>query len=363
MVRLLRETKLNEFGKMRLHTLTGCLFTLRVCLGSQGTISFSRKVGKRMLSIAQHRVMNDDEMRACLARIDENNLISEADLSTKSKYVPFVVDSKVYGYCQPSFTEKLASFPDVLSVTGNVIEFNTGIAPTEPARTEAMSHVTQSLREAGVITGWRDELLPVVESFGADPVFLVERAAYPWFGTRGYGIHVNGFVVSSDNSSNALPKLWVARRSPTKQTWPGMLDNICAGGLPHGISPSTNVVKECGEEASIPQNLARKAISTGAVGYTSLDEQGNLKRDVLFCFDLELPFDFRPTPDDGEVDFFQLQSIDWCLERVIEGGSEGYKPNCNLVVLDFMVRRGYITCDSHSRFLELVQRLRPPGMA
>lgn len=56
-----------------------------------------------------------------------------------------------------------------------------------------------------------------------------------------------------------------------------------------------NVVKECEEEASIPPELAVHAKPVGAVSYTSLQPAG-LKRDVLFCFDLELPVDFVPQP-------------------------------------------------------------------
>ncbi len=56
-----------------------------------------------------------------------------------------------------------------------------------------------------------------------------------------------------------------------------------------------NVVKECEEEASIPPELAARAKPVGAVSYTSLQPAG-LKRDVLFCFDLELPVDFVPQP-------------------------------------------------------------------
>jgi hypothetical protein len=37
-----------------------------------------------------------------------------------------------------------------------------------------------------------------------------------------------------------------------------------------------------------------------------------------------------------------------------------YKPNCNLVVIDFLVRHGVISCDS-PRYLELVRKLRETG--
>ena len=36
---------------------------------------------------------------------------------------------------------------------------------------------------------------------------------------------------------------------------------------PHGLSPHENVIKECEEEASIPRELAQKAVPAGAVSY------------------------------------------------------------------------------------------------
>lgn len=69
---------------------------------------------------------------------------------------------------------------------------------------------------------------------------------------------------------------------------------------PFGISCIDNVVKECGEEASIPEELARQARPVGLVSYMYMMEQG-LKPDVLFCYDLKLPADFVPKPLDGEV--------------------------------------------------------------
>eukprot|EP00929_Paragymnodinium_shiwhaense_P051679 TRINITY_DN25964_c0_g1_i4.p1 TRINITY_DN25964_c0_g1~~TRINITY_DN25964_c0_g1_i4.p1 ORF type:complete len:308 (-),score=24.28 TRINITY_DN25964_c0_g1_i4:451-1338(-) len=198
-------------------------------------------------------------------------------------------------------------------------------------------------------------------------VFLIERAAYPWFGTRGYGVHINGYV---KDESSAFPKLWLAVRSKTKQTWPGMLDHIVAGAQPHGISVVENVVKECEEEASIPRELAEKAVPSSCVSYTSLDEQGRLKRDAIFVFDLQLPKDFEPTPCDGEVDRFYLRDLDWVLDKLVTGGPEvvakspedGFKPNCNLVVMDFLARQGYLSPDS-PKYLELLGALRQAGCA
>lgn len=69
---------------------------------------------------------------------------------------------------------------------------------------------------------------------------------------------------------------------------------------PHGLSCRDNVVKECWEEAGVPEHLAAQARPTGFVSYVSFTDEG-LKPDVLFCYDLELPADFMPQPQDGEV--------------------------------------------------------------
>lgn len=63
-----------------------------------------------------------------------------------------------------------------------------------------------------------------------------------------------------------------------------------------------------------------------------------MKRDALFCYDLELPISFVPKPMDGEVESFELQTLDWVLHKIVEGGPNGYKPNCNVVIIDFLIR-------------------------
>lgn len=69
---------------------------------------------------------------------------------------------------------------------------------------------------------------------------------------------------------------------------------------PYGLSCAENVIKECWEEAGIPKDLAAAATPVGFISYVSMSEEG-LKPDVLFCYDLKLPEDFVPKPQDGEV--------------------------------------------------------------
>lgn len=223
---------------------------------------------------------------------------------------------------------------------------------TLESRSSAMANILHTLKDEGVITGWRDELYPVTSSFYEEPVMLVERAAVVQLGIKAYGVHVNGFVRDEYGIS-----LWVARRSKTKPTWPGKLDHIAAGGQPFGIGVMENVVKECEEEASIPKILALKAKPVGVVSYATIDQRG-LKPDVLFVFDLELPKDFIPTPNDDEVEDFTLVPLA-DVARIISTSTE-FKTNCSLVIIDFMIRHGFIKPDMPG-YLDIVSQTRLGG--
>lgn len=174
----------------------------------------------------------------------------------------------------------LSKFPDVFHTDTNVIRLSEELDRMDVTeRSRSVANVLNGLRNDGIITGWRNELYPVVSSFYEPAVLLIERAAASFFGIKAYGVHINGFVRLPD--SNSI-ELWVARRSTTKPTWPGRLDHIVAGGQPHGMSLMENVIKECQEEAGISPELSRHAKPVGAVSYTSIVPSG-LKRDVLFC--------------------------------------------------------------------------------
>jgi len=144
--------------------------------------------------------------------------------------------------------------------------------------------------------------------------------------------------------------MWVARRSPTKQTWPGKLDQIVAGGISCGEGIQETLIRECAEEASIPDELAKTATPAGCVSYFFEDERG-LFPEVQFVFDLQLPQNFQPVNSDGEVGEFYCWSIDKVKDKI---ATEEFKPNCALVVLDFLIRHGLITPDSEPHYVDFV---------
>ena len=147
--------------------------------------------------------------------------------------------------------------------------------------------------------------------------------------------------------------MWIGRRSLTKFSEPGKLDQLVAGGQPAGIGLKANVVKECWEEAGIPAEIAERARPGGAISYCRETEQG-LRPDVIFNYDLELPFGFTPVNRDGEVEEFYL----WPIERVIETvrDSDAFKLNCALVVIDFLIRHGFLAPE-HPDYIEILHGL------
>ena len=159
--------------------------------------------------------------------------------------------------------------------------------------------------------------------FQGKPLLNIERSGCGLFGMMSYGTHINGFVVtkrrddSSDNDFDEI-KMWMSKRSLSKPTWPGMMDNLVAGGLPSGSSPGENVLKECMEEASIPKSLSVKAVAASKISYFAYRSRG-LFRETQFVYDLLLPENFEPSANDGEVEDFYLKSIDEVYKRFFVG--------------------------------------------
>jgi 8-oxo-dGTP pyrophosphatase MutT (NUDIX family) len=208
-----------------------------------------------------------------------------------------------------------------------------------------------------VLKKWRNELYAVYGK-GKELLFNVERSGSPLFGVVTYGIHLTAYTRSKDTGEI---KIWTPRRARTKQTYGGMLDNAVAGGIAAGESPFESLVRECGEEASLPEDLVRsKAKAAGTVTYYYIrDERAGGETNLMqpecqYIYELELPEDVIPKPGDDEVEEFYL----WSIEEVKQAMENGeFKPNCALVVLDFLVRHGFLTSENEPNFIELVSRL------
>ncbi|XP_015261659.1 PREDICTED: nudix hydrolase 20, chloroplastic-like isoform X1 [Gekko japonicus] len=276
--------------------------------------------------------------------------------SPKALCLPFLVAGQQVGHVPQPVAQRLRQYPAVFSVSQGdeaptCLELNKHLASFEE-RTAAVQGVLKELREQKAfpcLKEWREELYNVMPYFCDLPLFGMERAATPLLGVKRYGTHLNGYTWRKGELF-----MWLGRRAQNKPTYPGLLDNLAAGGIASGLGVRETLVKECQEEACIPASLAAQAKPVGTVTYTYVGAQGEIYPECQFVFDLELPEDFVPQVGDGEVQEFYL----WPLDKVKEAiGSPDFKPNCAMVALDFLIRHGYIRPDEEPHYVEMVEGL------
>lgn len=249
------------------------------------------------------------------------------------RFIPWTIGGQVVGWVRPSLLDALRKYPEVFRVSDERLELQPGLADFT-SRSEALARVGESLGEAGLVTPPMGEPYPVTPGGREEALCVMDRAVAAWFGVRAFGQHLNGYVRTAEGIS-----LWIARRARDRLIYPGHLDNMVAGGLPWGVSLAENLEKECMEEAGVPAELARQAVPVGLVSYNRVAERG-YRPDVLYCYDLELSADFEPQNTDGEVESFSLVSMEEVARLVRE--TDEFKLNCNLVIVDFLIRHGYI---------------------
>ena len=279
------------------------------------------------------------------------NHITALNQCGSQRYLPFKVDHSTVGRMAPGFAAQLTRWPDTFEVGEAEITLAQRLDGFEQ-RSDALAEVIDTLCAEGVIARHHGEPYRVAADFSSPALLTIDRASVAYFGVRAYGQHLNGYVRDGDELL-----MWLGRRSRSKPSYPGMLDQLVAGGLPHDITLQDNLAKECWEEAAIPAELADQAVPVGTVSYCRETDAG-LKADLLFNYDLQLPTDFVPRANDGEMEEFLLLPLAEVAE-LVEHSSE-FKDNCNLVVIDFLIRHGYLPPE-HPEYTALCQGLHQSG--
>jgi hypothetical protein len=263
--------------------------------------------------------------------------------------VPLFAEGERVGLLRRDNAAALRRFPDVFAVADDRVSL---LASGDVAAvSRAVDAVVDALVVEKRIPKSRNETFDVAPRWGAPVVFRLDRGAVPFFGTRAYGVHLNGYR----RDGSAL-HFWVGRRAPDKRVAPDKLDNLVAGGIGNGNGLQETLLKEGEEEASIPTSLTSRAVPAGAVSYRMENELG-IRDDVLFVFDLEMPADFVPKNQDGEIVHFELMPAAAVLDRVRT--SDDFKFNVNLVILDFALRHGILRPDD-PEYLDVATGLHRP---
>jgi 8-oxo-dGTP pyrophosphatase MutT (NUDIX family) len=252
-------------------------------------------------------------------------------------HLPFWIAGERVGWIRQADAALLARWPDVFDVDSTRVAMSDAF-DNLTARSAALGAVIGALAAEGRIPGWRDETYAIRNAFDAPPLAYIERAASRFFGTLTWAVHLNGVVEYAGSASPRAPQLWIARRSETKATDPGMLDNVVAGGIGWGFGVEATIVKECWEEAGIPADIAQRAQAGRTVHVLQSLPEGT-QAEQIFIYDLALPEDFVPHNQDGEVGEHRLARIDEAA-RWIEAGA--MTVDASLATLDCMLRRQWI---------------------
>ncbi len=233
----------------------------------------------------------------------------------------FFIGGALAGYVKPDLARQIADLPGA--------ELGPDGVSLDPREAPRLNEIAAAL-SLGKGLRKRGELFDVRAEPDSPPLAVMDRGFLPAFGIIGAGVHMNGMVRRADGLH-----LWVAIRAATKKLDPGKADNIIAGGVPAGYAPHAAMLKEAAEEALMPEALARNMREVSRLRYAMQRPEG-LRRDVLVCYDLELPEDFTPVAADGEVERFEL----WPMAKVTEvlRETDDFKFNVNLVLIDFLIR-------------------------
>ncbi len=266
--------------------------------------------------------------------------IIECNQYNPNNFIPFMIESSILGYIHHKNIDLFQSFDTIFSLEQkegrSIITFQSNIKNFEQ-RSKAVNEVAQQWYQSGALSSWVGEQYDVSTTFNQAVFFTIERSAASLLGIKKYGIHINAWVKKQEGIY-----IWVAKRAMDKHTFPGKLDHLVAGGHSSGYCIEETMIKECAEEANIPQTMAQHAQAVSMITYV-MDNKQKLQQDHLFVYDLQLEADFVPHNTDGEAEEFYL----WPVEKVLDhvAYTRDYKINCNLVIIDFAVRHGFLKPD------------------
>jgi len=272
----------------------------------------------------------------------------------EGNFIPFFCEDSTVGLVPPWVVVQLRNYPHVFSVTQDKISFTNNLNNPQD-RNKALDQVLRDLKVRGTfssLNGWRDECYEIKRIFSEPPLFKIERSASPLFGMRKYGVQITGYV----NHSTMGLSVWFQKRSATKPTWPNMMDNFVGGGITEGIDVLQTAIKEAGEEANVPPEIAANLKAVGTVSFFHESERG-IHPNTEFVFDLELPESFTPDNNDGEVSDWQLVPVEKVVDVIC---SPQFKITSSPVVVDWLIRQGIVTHHTDQDLPQIVELIHLP---
>ncbi|KAH7319640.1 NUDIX hydrolase domain-like protein [Stachybotrys elegans] len=258
-------------------------------------------------------------------------------------------DPRPHGFIHPS-TIALMPWPPSITIDHAA---RTVSLPSSPSPAEALQAAVDAAIAADVFPVLAARHSEPYRLLGARTFVQLERFAVSLFGIAARGAHLTGYV---RGENGAAPRIWVARRSATLFTYPGMLDSTVAGGVKASHTPMDCIVAESMEEACLSR-VRERVRPAGVITALSRGADDLVHGDVVHVFDLEMDEGELPRPGDDEVAEFILMDCQEVRRRMLAGE---FKPNVCSVLVDFMVRHGIVTpeTEGEGQYVDICSRLR-----
>ncbi len=227
---------------------------------------------------------------------------------------PFEIDGKVVG----TVTQDTARFLQAKVAGLHIDEACLLLSPLcSKDSVPVLEQIATTLRQAGRLPRWRDELLAVVADDGT-PLGVIERATM-----RPLGLHMAATHLVGRRPDG---RFWLQQRARDKDTDPGLWDTLAGGlvgteivdGIRQRESLKRATQRESWEEAGIPASLLREMQGLPTSRINRRVSEGHMVQDN-YAFLVTLPIDFVPVNLDGEVERFEHFDAAQVIEMISQG--------------------------------------------
>lgn len=262
------------------------------------------------------------------------DLLSRANQPPQAESLPLFIAGQRCGwlFAKAAQALKVLKHVEILHDSAHIGH----LVSSGPELNALLATVATTLRQAGCAPGWRNELLDVwpeqplgsASSLDSQPLGAIERGVVRPLGLLTRAVHLSGWSTNGH--------LWVARRSLTKATDPGMWDTLVGGLISSQEDVQVGLMRESDEEAGLEAQdiAARTPLRTIARMLRQVPE-GYQVEDVLTC-ECILPAHAIPKNRDGEVVEIQLMAPVTIFNMLIQGA---FTLEASIVLAEDLLRR------------------------
>ncbi len=189
-----------------------------------------------------------------------------------------------------------------------------------------LARIAVWLRDAGIASAWRDELLAVDDEHGAR-VGLIERAAVRPLGIATRAVHLIGWAEQGG--------VWVQQRALNKATDPGQWDTLMGGLMAGDEDVCATLTRETWEEAGLNVAELRDLRGAGTLTVKRPVSDGYMV-ERIDVFEALVPAELVPQNQDGEVAAFERLTPAELQARLAAGA---FTLEAALLLADAIARR------------------------